>query len=234
MLQVAFGLALAFLVTLTFGVGSAFAEDAPANTPTREQLIEYCSSHYCDWPAPPAGGVVEGECAIWVDPPLVVDVRAFNLTANGTPVAFDQTKNYPQDVQGQVDFPLDPALLPHGDVQVEFDATWSLAPEKVAHFGGTVHCSDVPVCPTLDETAPGGCKVPDVPTDIGTPEVVTPVDGPVAPAQEATACVEGSTDPNCLPFTGSDSKPLGFLGAGLFGLGALALGGVRLRKATTR
>jgi LPXTG-motif cell wall-anchored protein len=154
-----------------------------------------------DWGPPPKGGA--RACELWVDPPAGVQVTVSDVSFNGVPSSFTETRTYDVSATGpgEVDFPLDPAIVPTGDVQVAFTAGWELS-TQTAQFSGTIHCSD-----------------PTPPTPPAPPEV-----GGVTIERPATQVEAATASNDTLPFTGADhTLVLVVAGVALVGLGALGV-----------
>jgi LPXTG-motif cell wall-anchored protein len=210
--------AAALFVALTGTAAHAATDGSSTNTPAADNnaatadpslaaAAAGAASPY-DWGPPPKGGA--RDCELWVDPPAGVQVTVSNVTFNGDPSTFTDTRTY--DVSpggpGEVVFPLDSSTVPHGDVQVAFTASWELS-TQTSRFSGTVHCSD--------PTPPPAPPAPPAPPSPGVPTQV-------AGLTVQRAAAEPATSGNTLPFTGADhTLVLVLAGVALVGLGAVAV-----------
>jgi LPXTG-motif cell wall-anchored protein len=133
-------------------------------------------------------------------------VTVSDVTFDGIKSTYTETKLYDTSHTGpgEVVFPLDPSIVPAGDVHVTFLAGWALSPQTVT-FEGTVHCNDLPTPPPTP---------PEPPTQVGGLTIERPA------AVEAATTTNGDT----LPFTGADhTLVLALAGIALVGLGALGV-----------
>lgn len=85
--------------------------------------------------------------------------------------------------------------------------------------------------PTTPPTEPPVTTPPTTPAAPPTVPAAPPTTAKATPPSPPAECVEGSTSPDCLPFTGSESRVPLYVGGGAFLVGLALVGGARARRA---
>lgn len=194
----------------------------------------------------PTGEYPHVHCTrIAIDPAHWITVR-FVGTIGG--VAFDRTVAYGADPAHPHSAWIDISDLTTGTGPLAYDVTATSPYLGTAHSSGTITCHDEPTTTTTTEppttTTSTTVKAATTTTQAPTTTTTGPCDqfargvAPTDMRSGAQACTTttvtpttrlGIAPPRTLPFTGGSSRPLGALGGGLIGLGALAAIGLRRR-----